>query len=279
MAHATAELRSARQIVKAIKALANAQHAAVKARFFQSGPGGYAEGDRFLGQTVPQLRTLVRRCAALPVSDFETLLASPWHEVRLLALLIMVRDYRRSKTAKQRAALHACYLANTARVNNWDLVDSSAEYLVGAHLAPPARTLLDKLARSASLWERRIAMIATYAYIKRGDAVDALRLAEALLGDEHDLMHKAVGWMLREVGQRCDKTLLIGFLDDHAARMPRTALRYAIEKLPEAQRQRYLKLPRIAAPRTHAAPKANTSPSRRTRSAPAARAPARARRS
>jgi 3-methyladenine DNA glycosylase AlkD len=264
-AKSPALLRHAADVERALRADADPARATVSMRFFKCGPGEYGEGDRFLGVSVPQQRALVRRCAALTLSDFEKLLASPWHEVRLSALLIMVRDYRRSKDAQHRAALHACYLANTARVNNWDLVDSSAEYLVGAHLGTGARGVLDKLARSRSLWERRIAMIATYAYIKQGESADALRLAERLLDDEHDLMHKAVGWMLREVGQRCAEKTLTDFLDHHAPRMPRTALRYAIEHLPEAQRRRYLDLPRSPAPRTRAAPVKTATRSRRTR--------------
>jgi 3-methyladenine DNA glycosylase AlkD len=172
--------------------------------------------------------------------DVEALLQSPWHEARLLALLILVRQYTRMSNA--RGAIYRLYLRNTHRVNNWDLVDLSAGQIVGAHLAERDRATLHLLARSRSLWERRIAIIATGIYIRRGEFGPTLRIARLLLEDPHDLIHKAVGWMLREVGKR-DREAEEAFLRRYAHRMPRTMLRYAIERFPERLRRRYLLLP------------------------------------
>lgn len=166
------------------------------------------------------------------------LLRSPWHEQRLLALLIWVDQYRRGD-ASLRRRIHRKYLRNVRHINNWDLVDSSAEHIVGGFLADQDKRLLWRLARSANLWERRIAVLATFHFIRRGRFAETLKLAASLLRDEHDLIHKAVGWMLREVGKR-DRACLEGFLTRHRDRMPRTMLRYAIEHFPKPQRQRYL---------------------------------------
>lgn len=181
------------------------------------------------------------------MEDCFRLLRSPFHEARLLALLILVQRYRRSGEAGRRA-IYRGYLGGTAFVNNWDLVDSSAEHIVGAHLASRSRRPLYRLARSRSLWERRIAVMATFHFVRRGDFADTLRLAELLLGDPEDLIHKAAGWMLREVGKR-DAAAAAAFLDRHCERMPRTMLRYAIERLPERRRRAYLR----AAPARRAA--------------------------
>ena len=224
---------------RALRAAATPADAAFLQRFFRTGPGEYGEGDRFLGIRVPVIRRLVREYRALPLRDAVRLLQSPWHEARLCALLLMVARYRRGDAA-ERGAVHAAYLANTRRINNWDLVDASAEHIVGAHLDPARLDLLERLAHSDSLWERRIAMLATFHWIKRGRFGPALRMAELLLGNPQDLIHKAVGWMLREVGKR-DRAALEAFLDRHGPRIPRTTLRYAIERFPEAQRQHYLR--------------------------------------
>ena len=211
-------------------------------RFFRTGPGEYGEGDRFLGIRVPDLRALVREFRGLPWEESLVLLQSEWHEERLVALLHWVQAHSRADDST-RAAIHAAYLKHLRRVNNWDLVDSSAEHLVGPHLPRGGGPLLTRLASSSSLWERRVAMIATFYGIRRGDFEAALRMAKRLRGDSHDLIHKAVGWMLREVGQR-DLDVERAFLDEHAARMPRTALRYAIERFPETERQKYLAMGR-----------------------------------
>jgi 3-methyladenine DNA glycosylase AlkD len=221
-----------------LRALADAERAAGVARFFKTGPGEYGEGDRFLGLTVPQLRRLARAHRALPLDGALALLDSAWHEERLLALLLLVGAHDRADEAGRRRILDA-YLAHTARVNNWDLVDASAAGIVGPHVAPDDLALLDRLSASSSLWERRIAMVATYHHIRRGEMRPALHVAERLLDDRHDLIHKAVGWMLREVWKR-DPAAAESFLRAHHARVPRTALRYAIERFDEPRRRRWL---------------------------------------
>jgi len=207
-------------------------------RFFKTGPGEYGEGDRFLGLTVPLQRAIARRHRDLPAADAEKLLASGVHEDRLIALMILIGLYDRGDDAARDAVVRI-YLSNTARVNNWDLVDLSAPRLLGRHLADRDRGPLYRLARSRSLWERRIAIIATQAFIRMGDLDTTFAIAEVLLRDDQDLIHKAVGWMLREAGKK-DRAAEERFLDRHAAAMPRTMLRYAIEKLPENKRSAYL---------------------------------------
>ena len=209
-------------------------------RFFKTGPGEYGEGDKFLGLSLPAIRAAARTYKDLPLATTIALLRSPWHEERLLALIILVKQYERGTDA-QRGAIHRAYLANTRYINNWDLVDSSAQYIVGPHLKGAKRLLLARLARSRSMWERRIAVLATFAYIKDDDFADALRIAELLLGDEHDLIHKATGWMLREVGKR-DERVLESFLRRHVKRMPRTTLRYAIERFSPRKRAAYMEM-------------------------------------
>jgi 3-methyladenine DNA glycosylase AlkD len=228
----------------AMRALADPERAVNSARFFKTGPGQYGEGDRFMGITVPEVRKVARAYAALPLAECVALLESPWHEERLVALLILVAAHERGTTA-EREAIHRAYLAHTDRVNNWDLVDTSASVLVGSHVPQKGIKLLERLAKSDSLWERRIAMIATLWTIRQDDFAPTIRIAERLLGDTHDLMHKAVGWMLREMGKR-DEAALTDFLDTHAARMPRTALRYAIERLSESRKRRYMAIPRAS---------------------------------
>lgn len=208
-------------------------------RFFKTGRGEYGEGDRFLGIRVPIVRRLAMELRELPLDQIEALLHDRWHEARLLALILLGDAYERGSPS-ERAAIFDLYLSNTDHINNWDLVDVSAARVVGAHLANRPRKLLDRLARSPKLWERRIAIIATQAFIRNGELDDTIRLANVLLHDSHDLIHKAVGWMLREVGNR-DRTRLEAFLDEHAREMPRTMLRYAIEKLPPADRRRFMK--------------------------------------
>jgi 3-methyladenine DNA glycosylase AlkD len=188
---------------------------------------------------VPAARAVAKAHAALPLPDIRKLLRSPYHEARLVALLIMVRAHQRGDQAT-RDRLHRLYLENTRYVNNWDLVDLSAGYLVGMHLGPGKHALLAQLAKSKLLWERRIAIIATFAFIREDYFDETLRIARLLLRDEHDLIHKAVGWMLREVGKR-DQALEQRFLDEHAAVMPRTMLRYAIERFTPKLRAHYMR--------------------------------------
>lgn len=221
---------------KAVRALGRPVRAAILGRFFKTGPGEYGEGDRFLGLTVPQVRSLVRRFHPAPFPAIDAILRSPFHEERLLGLLLLVERYRKGSAA-DRAAAYRLYLRRFSCVNNWDLVDSSAEYIVGAHGAGRAQLLA--WAASPNLWIRRIAIISTFHSIRRGRFADTLAVARRLLGDREDLIHKAVGWMLREVGKR-DVAVLEAFLRRHGRTMPRTALRYAIERFPAAKRKAYL---------------------------------------
>lgn len=231
-------MTSAREAIARLRARGDPTRVPQAARFFKTGPGEYGEGDRFLGVTVPDTRRVLRE-TALDLASALTLLQSPWHEARLLAVLAMVRLYERGTPGERRAVL-AAYLAHTGRINNWDLVDSSAAQVVGPELCGKGGRALARLARSKVLWERRIAMIATAHAIRDGDPTDALAIAALLVFDEHDLIHKAVGWMLREVGARCGLQHLRRFLRAHAKTMPRTALRYAIEHLAPAERRRWM---------------------------------------
>lgn len=227
---------------KQLREQASTERAVGSLRFFKTGPGEYGEGDQFLGLTVPQVRLIVRQTDDLAEKDVLTLLHSAWHEERLLALLILVRRFEKArKDEAVREHIVALYLKQTRWINNWDLVDTSAPLILGEWLLTHEREVLDRLAKSKSLWEQRIAVLATLAFIRAGEFDDTLRLCERFLTHEHDLMHKACGWMLREAGKR-DVAVLRAFLDRHAKLMPRTMLRYAIEKLPEAERRGYLML-------------------------------------
>lgn len=210
-----------------------------KKRFFKSGEGEYGYGDQFIGIRVPVLRSLVKTYRAMEVADIETLLQSPVHEERLLALFLLVEAYKRGNEYTKETVFDV-YLANTRHVNNWDLVDSSAHLIVGAHLEKRNRALLYEFAHSESLWERRIAMMATMYFIRKGDFADTFALADVLLSDREDLIHKIVGWMLREVGER-DREAEEAFLRARYSSMPRTMLRYAIEKFPKERREAYLR--------------------------------------
>ena len=228
----------ATSIGKELRALASPETAANLQRFFKTGPGQYGAGDLFLGIKVPPLRALAKRFPDADLGTISKLLASPYHEERLFALMLLMQFYQAADEAARQAA-YDLYLGNTQRINNWDLVDLSAPRIVGRHLQDRPRRVLHKLARSSSLWERRIAILATAWFIRLDDYADTLRIAELLLQDEHDLMHKAVGWMLREVGKR-DLAAEEDFLREHYRAMPRTMLRYAIERFPEPKRKNYL---------------------------------------
>jgi 3-methyladenine DNA glycosylase AlkD len=224
---------------KKLKTLANKDYAAISQRFFKTGPGEYGEGDLFIGIRVPVLRKLAREHQDLAMKDVRQLLKSAVHEERLLALLILVLKYRRGGQAGQ-SRIYKLYLGSTRHINNWDLVDVTAEHIVGAYVNERSRQPLYNLCKSKGLWERRIAIISTFHFIRRGDYKDTLKIAGLLINDCEDLIHKAVGWMLREVGKRHLKTEE-DFLKVRYRTMPRTMLRYAIERFPEAKRQRYLK--------------------------------------
>lgn len=222
-----------------MRRLASPDQAAISRRFFKTGPGQYGEGDEFIGLKVPQTRLLVKGCDGLPEIDILTLLYSSIHEERLLALLCLVRRYERGDD-ETRGHIFDLYLEKMRWINNWDLVDTSAPHIVGRWLLTRDRSLLRQLANSHDLWERRIAILATQTFIRHRDYTDTLVISEMLLPDKHDLIHKACGWMLREVGNR-DVAVLETFLAKHAARMPRTMLRYAIEKLPSDRRLEWMK--------------------------------------
>ncbi len=235
---------SSYDVVAALHQVADPNRAGHSARFFKTGPGEYGEGDIFIGVTVPQVREVARQYRDLPPAEIMELLQSVEHEVRLCAVVLLVNQYRRSRSPVEKAELFALYLSGVraGRVNNWDLVDVSAPTFGTFLLTDPLRgQLLNELARSESLWERRLSILFTFAFIRVNEFEDALAMAQFHLGDKHDLIHKAVGWMLREIGKR-DVAVLRKFLATHATQMPRTALRYAIEKLPEPERQEWLRL-------------------------------------
>ena len=229
-------MTTAQRIEKRLKGLGSAKDAAQAMRFFKTGPGEYGEGDVFLGIRMPVLRKLAKELINTPLDDAVELLQSPFHEARMLALLIWVYQAKRGDNS---LPLYRTYLANAAKINNWDLVDMTAAQIVGTHLLERSRKPLYKLAKSKSLWERRIAIISTFHFIRQNDFTDTLAIADLLLNDPEDLMHKAVGWMLREIGNR-DRTVEEGFLLPHYKQMPRTMLRYAIERFPETLRLAYL---------------------------------------
>ena len=227
-----------------VKRHANPEKAAILARFFKTGKGEYAEGDIFVGLTVPQSRKIAREYKAMSFEEVSQLLQSNIHEERLIALLILVENYAKSDDAV-RKKLYAFYLSHTKYINNWDLVDLSAEKIIGEYLferstRADALSVLTKLTQSKNLWERRIAMLSTFAFIKHGDASLTWHITDVLLHDTHDLLQKAVGWMLREAGKRCSEKELEGYLATRYKTMPRTALRYAIERFPEEKRKKYL---------------------------------------
>ncbi len=226
-----------------LEAYINPEKQAFFPRFFKTGKGEYGEGDRFLGVVVPDIRRVARLHKDEPMQVVDVLLQSPWHECRLCALLMLVEHFKKCGET-QRKDIYEFYLGHTARVNNWDLVDLSAPYIVGEYLKDKPRNALYRLSGSPLLWEQRIAVVATLTLIRSNQYNDTLRLAERLLHHPHDLIHKAVGWMLREVGKR-DKTLLVSFIEAHAACMPRTMLRYAIEKFSKDERQAFLMIGKL----------------------------------
>ncbi|MBW7838310.1 MAG: DNA alkylation repair protein [Chitinophagaceae bacterium] len=232
---------SYRQLQTDLRSLANPKKAKNSAWFFKTGKGQYGEGDVFVGVTMPEQRKVAKRYLHLPLEEVTLLLQAPEHEFRMCALLILVAQYKKG-TEREREKIYSLYLQSTRWINNWDLVDTSAEYIVGDWLQGRKEKMktLKALANSESLWERRIAMLATFCYIKKGSTEEALDIAKILLKDEHDLIHKAAGWMLREIGKRCSIQEEEAFLKAHYKHMPRTMLRYAIEHFPETKRKAYL---------------------------------------
>jgi 3-methyladenine DNA glycosylase AlkD len=229
----------ARDVQRRLKKLGNPEHAAISQRFFKTGPGEYGEGDIFIGIRVPVLRKLVKEFKDLPAREVEILLRSPIHEERLFAILLFVHIFSKGDETTKKG-IYNLYLKSTEFINNWDLVDVSAEHIVGAYLMDKNKRPLYRLTKSKNLWERRIAIIATFYFVRRHEFSETLKISNMLLADRHDLIHKATGWMLREIGKRDLKTEE-KYLKTLYKKMPRTMLRYAIEKFPEEKRQRYLK--------------------------------------
>ncbi len=227
-----------KKIQSELNKLKNPIKAKILQRFFKTGRGEYGEGDKFLGVVVPLQRQIAKKFIDVSLNDIQKLLDNEIHEYRLTGLLILVDKYAKVGT-KMKKQIYDFYLKNTKHINNWDLVDLTAPKIVGDFLLDKDKQILYKLAESKNLWERRIAMLAAFAFIKKDNFKDALKLAKLLLNDEHDLMHKATGWMLREIGKR-KLGVLIDFLDKYSDKMPRTMLRYAIERLPETKRRYYL---------------------------------------
>ena len=253
---------TAKEIIRYMESLRNEEQRRVLMGFFKTGPGEYGEGDEFLGLKVPQTREVVRAAKDLPLSEVPVLLMSRWHEVRLCGLLIMVDMFEKQATKRlthdakaitKRDEILTIYLKYAEQANNWDLVDLSAPKILGHWLMLPThlgdgtedykRQVLDELAQSSNLWRQRMSIVCTWKTSQMGDASWCLRYAEIHLHHPHDLMHKAVGWMLREMGKRVSMELLREFLRQHAHEMPRTALRYAIEKMTDAERKQWMSIP------------------------------------
>src|SRR6266545_3436302 len=239
------ESQTAGQFIEAIAKYYNKQRAEAAAWFFKTGKGGYSEGDQFLGATVPKTRLVCKDFKDLPLGEIQKLLDSPIHDHRLGAVILLVHQYKKAKPgAKKREDIFLLYLENVrgGRVNNWDIVDTSDEYIIGPHEETTDRRLLFALAKSKDMWHRRVAILSAAWYLRDGDPTTTLKLAEMLVDDTRDLIQKAVGWQLREVGKYCGNKFLLSFLDKHTATMPRTALRYAIEHLSAEQRAHYMQL-------------------------------------
>ncbi len=226
------------QLKSELQSLADPEKAGILSRFFKTGKGEYGEGDVFLGIKVPLQRVVARKYCNLPLRDAKKLLSSRVHEHRLTALFILVIQYQKADNSG-RSRIADFYLSQTSGINNWDLVDLSAPKIVGAYLFDKDKSILYRLAESSHLWDRRISVLATFYFISKGEFDDALKIAGMLLKDKHDLIHKAVGWMLREIGKR-DIDTEEKFLDNHCKEMPRTMLRYAIEKFDEKKRKHYM---------------------------------------
>lgn len=221
-------------ITNKLQALSNAEKREIFPKFFKAGKGEYGEGDRFLGVTVPNIRAIAKLHKDISIEEIRELIQSEWHEVRLCALIIMVEKSKKKDEAL-RKELFNLYLSQTKRINNWDLVDLSCRFIIGEYLLDKSRDILYHLAQSPLLWDNRIAIVSTYAFIRKGQLEDTYALSDLMMHHPHDLMHKAIGWMLREAGKR-DSERLYDYVMSHRADMPRTMLRYAIEKFSPKER-------------------------------------------
>lgn len=238
---------NSKELIKELKSKENILKSKILSRFFKTGKGEYGEGDLFLGITVPESRKVARKYSELSFEEITNLIKNKYHEVRLVAILILVHKYKSAKDKKIKKDIYKYYLNNRKNINNWDLVDLSAHYIIGDYLFTENKTnenydieILKKLAKSKNLWDRRIAIISTFAFIYKGQYKHTFEIVETLMKDKHDLIHKACGWMLREVGKRVNEVILLKFLDNNYSKMPRTMLRYSIERLPETTRKYYL---------------------------------------
>lgn len=225
-------------VIKDLKRAGSKSKAKILAGFFKTGKGEYGHGDKFLGVNVPKQRKIAKNYEQIDLKEIEKLLKNEFHECRLTGLFILISQYKKADEEKQKILFHF-YLRNIGSINNWDLVDSSAPYILGHYLLTNNNRTLFQLARSKNLWKRRIAIVATLGFIKKGRYEETLEIAEMLLDDPHDLIHKAAGWMLREVGKKSPTTEK-SFLNKNSSKMPRTMLRYAIERFPEKERKKYM---------------------------------------
>lgn len=227
-------------ILKELLSFKSPQKEEVFVRFFKTGKGEYGEGDIFLGLSVPITRKIALKYRDLPINEIQKILNNKYHECRLAALMILVHQYKHGDKNKKKEVFDF-YFKNTKNINNWDLVDLSVYHIAGDYLLKNNRKILYKLTKSKNIWERRIAIVSTFAFIKNGEFLDTFKIAESLFNDTEDLIHKACGWMLREVGKRISEKKLVEFLERNSPKMPRTMLRYAIERLPEPKRQYFIK--------------------------------------
>jgi 3-methyladenine DNA glycosylase AlkD len=226
-------------LIKEINQERNSAKSVILQKFFKTDQGQYGYGDVFLGITVPVQRKIAQKYQEISLTDIQKLITKKIHEYRLISLLILIFKYQKTKTKKDQKRIYDFYIKNLNFVNNWDLVDLSAPKIVGNYLFSQSRRSLYNLAKSSNLWHRRIAIISTFNFIKKGDFADTIKIAKILLNDNHDLIHKAVGWMLREVGKG-DISILYEFLDEFCQKMPRTMLRYSLEKLPKDKKKKYM---------------------------------------
>lgn len=237
-------MKTAREVVRALRLMATEERARANRRYFKTGRGEYGEGDKFLGVTVPATRVVAKQATLLSFAEIQKLLTSPLHEVRLCGVLILVAQFNSAGELNRKKIYNEYLLHIPTAINNWDLVDTSAPNIVGAWLNDKPKVVLAKLANSKNLWERRVAIVATLFFIRAGDYTEAFRIADILLNDKHDLIHKATGWMLREVGKNSGQDVLEEYLLPRVGHMPRTMLRYALERFPKQKRAKLLNLGR-----------------------------------
>ncbi len=226
---------------KELRRSADPEKANILQRFFKTGKGEYGDGDKFIGATMPKIRNIAKKFSEMAISETEKLLHSDIHEERMLALCILIRQFQRADEGSRKKIFYF-YLKNTEHINSWDLVDLSAPNIAGVYLADKDRKIIYKLAKSKVLWERRIAILSTFAFLRKGDCEDTFKVSEMLLDDKEDLIQKAIGWMLREVGKRCSIQAEKEFLKTHSAKISRIALRYAIERFPNNEKIRFMKM-------------------------------------